>query len=262
MSSSDFGDLLRDFREQQGLSLRELAKVLGTDPGYLSRLENGKSGRPRETTVRDIAHALCHHAGLSDADCDGLRRQLMVAAGHALEGADLMDDLEARFAARLRTEGLSEQQIDEALAHVPLSTMRAVLLGDEPLEIGNAADYSHEVITQRQRGGESALSLSAPSAPGSYAPHDEDPDVSESLLEMNSVADPGPETANNYLKRNAERFTARRRAHRRTSGSRPVRTIRAGDHAEIHVRRPLDRDQQLQLRLIAKLIESIMNEEK
>ena len=57
----------------------------------------------------------------------------------------LIDDLSERFAARLRDQGFPETGIDEALALVPLPTMRAVLLGEEKLEIGKFEDYSKSI---------------------------------------------------------------------------------------------------------------------
>ena len=38
----DFGENLRSFRRQKGLSLRELYALCGIDHGMLSRMENGK----------------------------------------------------------------------------------------------------------------------------------------------------------------------------------------------------------------------------
>jgi len=52
---SNFGDLLRRLRREQGYSLRTLAKKLGTQKGYLSGIENAKVNPPSARLVKRIA---------------------------------------------------------------------------------------------------------------------------------------------------------------------------------------------------------------
>src|SRR5579862_267884 len=52
---SNFGELLRRLRREQGYSLRTVAKSLGTQKGYLSGIENGKVNPPSAKLVKRIA---------------------------------------------------------------------------------------------------------------------------------------------------------------------------------------------------------------
>ncbi len=52
---SNFGDLLRRLRREQGYSLRTVAKKLGTQKGYLSGIENAKVNPPSAKLVKRIA---------------------------------------------------------------------------------------------------------------------------------------------------------------------------------------------------------------
>ncbi|HZF00212.1 MAG TPA: helix-turn-helix transcriptional regulator [Planctomycetota bacterium] len=52
---SNFGELLRRLRREQGYSLRTVAKKLDTQKGYLSGIENGKVNPPSAKLVKRIA---------------------------------------------------------------------------------------------------------------------------------------------------------------------------------------------------------------
>lgn len=55
----DFGGKLRELRRKNGLTLRTLAKRVGVDFTYLSKIENGKSGfLPGAETIRALAGVL------------------------------------------------------------------------------------------------------------------------------------------------------------------------------------------------------------
>lgn len=71
----DFAALLRQFRDRAGLSCNELARAVGIDPSYVSRLERGEREPPRRPVVERLAAAL--QLGLEDQD------RLLVAAGYA-----------------------------------------------------------------------------------------------------------------------------------------------------------------------------------
>ena len=68
------------------------------------------------------------------------------------------------------------------------------------------------------------------------------------------------ETASSYLDKHAEDFAIQRREKRAISAREPRKIIRAGTEAEIHLRRPVSKEQEQQLRLIAKLITTILEE--
>jgi len=58
---SEFGDLLRGFRERARMSQGALSKAVGIDKSYVSKLENGA----RRVTTRDLALALAQALGLT-----------------------------------------------------------------------------------------------------------------------------------------------------------------------------------------------------
>lgn len=66
----EFGEQLRELRLQQGLNQRKLAKKVGIDFTYLSKIETGKMPPPSQETIRKLAEAL-------DVDED----ELLVLAG-------------------------------------------------------------------------------------------------------------------------------------------------------------------------------------
>ncbi len=54
-----FGQKLREFRLEKGMTLRALAEAAGVDFTYLSKIENDKVGYlPGVETIRDLAEAL------------------------------------------------------------------------------------------------------------------------------------------------------------------------------------------------------------
>lgn len=54
-----FGELIRQARKEKGYSQRDLAKLLGLDFTYLSKLENDRADyAPKEEAIRAIAHHL------------------------------------------------------------------------------------------------------------------------------------------------------------------------------------------------------------
>lgn len=53
-----FGRRVRDLRDERGLTLAEMAGVLGVTPAYLSALEHGKRGRPTFTLIQGVIHVL------------------------------------------------------------------------------------------------------------------------------------------------------------------------------------------------------------
>ena len=255
LAKQSFGELLRELRESFGISMRGLATSADMDPAYLSRMETGKSGDPKAETVERLAEALSDSQQLASSDGERLKRRLLVASGHLQNREALIDDLAERFAARLRDEGFPEEKIDEALARVPLATMRAVLLGEEKLEIGYAADYSSDELWARKDAGEDIFDFNLGSQQARTR------EMRRQTVEP--VKQPRAKTADSatsYLDRHAEDFATYRR-QRRAQSSRPRgRVIRAGREAEIRVHRSLTKEQEHQLRLMAKLIDTILEE--
>ena len=245
MLKKSFGELLRKIREDLRISMRSLASAAEMDPAYLSRIENGKTGAPKQETVARLADALCKEHQLEQVDCERLTRQLLVAADHLQEGEELINDLSDRFSDRLRDEGFPEERIDEAVARVPLATMRKVLLGEEKLEIGYWPEFPVEEMQARIDAGEEVIAFDQMPVPN----------VSASMR-----PDKAGGTASSYLDKHAEDFAIQRREKRAISAREPRKIIRAGTEAEIHLRRPVSKEQEQQLRLIAKLITTILEE--
>lgn len=249
-------DLLREIRSQDDngkpeISLRNLAESADMDPAYLSRLETGKVGLPRQETLERLATALCELKGLSAEQCAQLKRELLVKAGYMPGQEDLIDDLGERFAHRLREEGLPEYAIDEAVAKVPLATMRAVLLGEERLEIGGLTSTDFRLPPLEP--GEQMVALDSSPARMSFE-----------------------NSASEYLENHAQSFISSRRRARSLDGSsvnspsvnslsldRASRatTYGAGPQARIIVNKKVSKHQERQLRLIARLITSILEGE-
>ncbi len=96
-----FGDGLKRFREERGLSLRELATLSRVDHAYIYRLETGDKDAPSEKVLA----ALCNALKLS-----ARRRQLLQTL---LAGERVPDGL---FEAMLQDPGRSVEAFKIALA--------------------------------------------------------------------------------------------------------------------------------------------------
>lgn len=58
-TETNFGSLIKQARKEKGYSQRELAKKLGVDFTYLSKLENDSAKyAPKEDVIRKLAHYL------------------------------------------------------------------------------------------------------------------------------------------------------------------------------------------------------------
>ena len=80
-----FGQRLRHYRRQAGLTLEALGEAVGRPPSYLSQLENGHR-EPRLSTVNQLAAALgCRPADLLAATAPNRRAELEVALAHMQE---------------------------------------------------------------------------------------------------------------------------------------------------------------------------------
>jgi transcriptional regulator with XRE-family HTH domain len=102
VSTETFGALVRREREAREIGLREMAKMIGVSPTYLSKVERDEFAAPAEDKVRAIA-------GIIDRDVD----ELLALAGRV--SADLSDIIKRQpreLAALLRTtEGLTADEL-------------------------------------------------------------------------------------------------------------------------------------------------------
>lgn len=60
MSGKKFGALVRREREAKEIGLREMAKMIGVSPTYLSKVERDEFPPPAEDKVRKIAEIIGH----------------------------------------------------------------------------------------------------------------------------------------------------------------------------------------------------------
>src|SRR5262245_33606188 len=97
-----FGEFVRRRREQKEIGLREMAKIIGVSPTYLSKIERDEVPPPAEDKVKKIAEIIGH-----DAD------ELLALAGRV--ASDLTDIIRQRpreMADFLRTaQGLTADNI-------------------------------------------------------------------------------------------------------------------------------------------------------
>jgi transcriptional regulator with XRE-family HTH domain len=97
-----FGAFVRRRRMEKELGLREMAKMIGVSPTYLSQVERNEFPPPVEEKVKDIARIL---------DCDA--DDLLARAGRVSSDiSDIIKRKPVELAALLRTtKGMSAEQI-------------------------------------------------------------------------------------------------------------------------------------------------------
>lgn len=102
MSGKKFGALVRREREAKELGLREMAKMIGVSPTYLSKVERDEFPPPAEDRVKEIAKVIGY-----DAD------ELLALAGRvASDISDIIKRQPVELAALLRTtKGLKAEEI-------------------------------------------------------------------------------------------------------------------------------------------------------
>ena len=102
MSGEKFGEFVRREREAKEIGLREMAKMIGVSPTYLSKVERDEFKAPAEDKVRAIAEIIgC------DAD------DLLARAGRvASDLSDIIKQHPRELAALLRTtKGLTAEDM-------------------------------------------------------------------------------------------------------------------------------------------------------
>jgi transcriptional regulator with XRE-family HTH domain len=88
-SPTDLADLLRQLRQERGLSVRRLAEASGVNLANVSRLENGETTKPEPRTLIRLAEALQVDAS-----------ELLTAAGYTADQADALPSLPVYFRAK------------------------------------------------------------------------------------------------------------------------------------------------------------------
>jgi DNA-binding Xre family transcriptional regulator len=97
-----FGAFIRGEREAREIGLREMAKMIGVSPTYLSKVERDEFTPPTEDKVRAIAKII-------ECDPDGL---LALAGRVSSDVADIIKRHPVELSALLRTaNGLTAQDI-------------------------------------------------------------------------------------------------------------------------------------------------------
>lgn len=100
--SDSFGALVRREREAKEIGLREMAKMIGVSPTYLSKVERDEFSPPAEDKVRRIAEII-------GADVDEL---LALAGRVSSDLADIIREHPRELAALLRTtKGLTPNDL-------------------------------------------------------------------------------------------------------------------------------------------------------
>jgi transcriptional regulator with XRE-family HTH domain len=92
MSVESFSSLLRTYRERADMSCNQLARAIGVDPSYISRLERGEREPPRRAVILGVIPALRLEAAEAD--------RLLLSGGYAPA------DWEARLARLEELESL------------------------------------------------------------------------------------------------------------------------------------------------------------
>lgn len=130
MSGERFGEFVRREREAQEIGLREMAKMIGVSPTYLSKIERDEFPPPAEDKVRKIA-------GIIECDADEL---LALAGRVASELTEIIRERPQEMANFLRAaKGLTA----EAMARFARQAQKAnekQSVGTFPCDVLNDAD--------------------------------------------------------------------------------------------------------------------------
>jgi transcriptional regulator with XRE-family HTH domain len=112
-AAGEFATLLRAFRERRGLSCNELARAVGVDPSYISRLERGEREPPRRRVVEGLALAL--QLGLDEQD------RLLVSAGYAPATVALLGEWDATL------QAVADVLVDRAIPPQEMDSFKKVV---------------------------------------------------------------------------------------------------------------------------------------
>jgi transcriptional regulator with XRE-family HTH domain len=110
------GQEIRRRREEQGLSLTDLARLAGVSKGYLSEIESNSAARPSAATLFKIASALGTSVGellgKSGPDSQPVNLDIPESLRQFAEEAKL-PDAEVRMLAGIRYRGKSPKTADD-----------------------------------------------------------------------------------------------------------------------------------------------------
>ncbi len=109
----EFATLLRRFRERADLSCNELARAVGVDPSYISRLERSEREPPRRRVVEGLASAL--QLSLEDQD------RLLVSAGYAPATVALLGRWDTTL------QAVADVLVDRRLSPEEMNSFRQVI---------------------------------------------------------------------------------------------------------------------------------------
>lgn len=111
-----FGQKIRAYREERGISLKQMSEDLGVTSAYFSALEHGHRGRPGSGLVQQI----CGYFDLIWDDAEGLRRLAEMSHPRiVIDTAGLSPN--ATYLANLLSERigeLDEQTIEWVIAEI------------------------------------------------------------------------------------------------------------------------------------------------
>lgn len=85
-----FGSILKNLRLDSSIGLRELAKMIGKSPSYLSEIESDRVPPPSAEMIIDIAHALGGHKNELLAAASKMDPQITDYVSHQPEAADFL----------------------------------------------------------------------------------------------------------------------------------------------------------------------------
>src|SRR5215210_7356880 len=111
--TEDFPTLLRYYRDRAGLSCNELARGVGVDPSYISRLERGEREPPRRPVVERLSATL--KLALDDQD------RLLVSAGYAPATIAVLGSWDSTL------QAVADVLTDERLTGAELDNFRQVI---------------------------------------------------------------------------------------------------------------------------------------
>ena len=89
-TSKTFGSTLKQLRLDAGIGLRELAKMIGKSPSYLSEIESDHVPAPSAEMILDIAHAIGGHKNKLLTAASKMDPQLTDYVSHQPEAADFL----------------------------------------------------------------------------------------------------------------------------------------------------------------------------
>jgi transcriptional regulator with XRE-family HTH domain len=120
MLTKMFGEYFRELRLTRNLSLRAYCEGAGEDPGYISRLERGLLGPPKDAGVLT---RLARSLGLSGDSAEWKEFHRLAAIGAGRIPADIMKDEELvkhlpLFFRTISGEQFPDEKLDELIDYV------------------------------------------------------------------------------------------------------------------------------------------------